>query len=305
MPTPPGARPRSVAVLTFTNITGDPADEWIGQGIAESLTADFAKIGGLVVIPREHAFDLQRNLPAGVRPSDDRQSLELGRRLGASYVVAGGYQRIKDRVRITGQVVDVTTNGSAATVKLDGTIDQIFELQDQLVQELARAGMAHEIGSAERQAIEEETDVSVEAFEAYSRGMLNLRMATRDSVDRAIGLFERALGLSPGYVEAMIALGSALDLKGAFMTMPDLLERSLDAAAAGGRGPSGLGRGARPARRDAGGSRPDGRRHRRDARGPAAGPRQRRGALEPGAQLLDGEGQYRAGDRPLPRAPSN
>jgi len=228
MPTPPGARLRSVAVLTFTNITGDPADEWIGQGIAESLTADFAKIGGLVVIPREHAFDLQRNLPAGVRPSDDRQSLELGRRLGASYVVAGGYQRIKDRVRITGQVVDVTTNGSAATVKLDGTIDQIFELQDQLVQELARAGMAHEIGSAERQAIEEETDVSVEAFEAYSRGMLNLRMATRDSVDRAIGLFERALGLSPGYVEAMIALGSALDLKGAFLTMPELLERSLD-----------------------------------------------------------------------------
>jgi TolB-like protein len=226
-PMPHASRARSVAVLTFTNITGDPADEWIGQGIAESLTADFAKIGGLVVIPREHAFDLQRNLPAGVRPADDRQSLELGRRLGASYVVAGGYQRIRDRVRITGQVVDVTTNGSAATVKLDGTIDQIFELQDQLVQELARAGMAHEIGSAERQAIEEDTDVSVEAFEAYSRGMLNLRMATRDSVDRAIGLFEQALVLAPGYVEAMIALGSALDLKGAFLTMPDLLQRSL------------------------------------------------------------------------------
>ena len=228
MPGPSKPAGRSVAVLTFTNITGDPSDEWIGQGIAESLTADFAKIGGMIVIPREHVFDLQRNLPAGARPADDRQSMELGRRLGASFVVAGGYQRIRDRVRITGQVVDVTTNESAATVKLDGTIDQIFELQDQLVQELARSGMAHEIGSAERHAIEEETDVSVEAFEAYSRGMLNLRLASRESVDRGISLFEHALAIAPGYVEAMIALGSALDLKGAFESLPELLQRSLE-----------------------------------------------------------------------------
>ena len=57
--------------------------------------------------------------------------------------------------------------------------------------------------------------------------MLNLRMASRDGVDRALGLFERALELSPGYVDAMIALGSALDLKGSFLAMHDLLERSL------------------------------------------------------------------------------
>ena len=60
-------------------------------------------------------------------------------------------------------------------MKLDGTIDQIFDLQDQLVQDLAKTGMAHELASAERQAIDDDTDVSVEAFEAYSRGMLNLR----------------------------------------------------------------------------------------------------------------------------------
>jgi tetratricopeptide (TPR) repeat protein len=101
-------------------------------------------------------------------------------------------------------------------------------LQDQLVQDLAKTGMAHELASAERHAIADDTDVTVEAFEAYSRGMLNLRMASRDATDRAISLFERALELSPGYVDAMIALGSALDLKGAFLAMPDLLERSLE-----------------------------------------------------------------------------
>jgi tetratricopeptide (TPR) repeat protein len=223
-----GNQTRSVAVLAFTNITGDAADEWIGQGIAESLTVDFAKIGGLVVIPREHVFELQRNLQTIGRGADDRHSLDLGRRLGAMFVVTGGYQRLRDRVRITGQVIEVPTGRSAATVKLDGTIDQIFDLQDQLVQDLARTGMAHEIATAERDAIVNDEDVSIEAFEAYSRGMLNLRMASRDAVDRGIALFERAVELSPGYVEAMIALGSALELKGAFLSMPGLLARSLE-----------------------------------------------------------------------------
>jgi TolB-like protein/Tfp pilus assembly protein PilF len=223
---PARAEVRSVAVLAFANITGDAADEWIGQGIAESLTADFAKIGGLTVIPREHVFELQRQLQVSGRGADDRHSLELGRRLGASFVVSGAYQRLRDRVRITAQVVEVVSGRSAATVKLDGSIDQIFDLQDQLVQDLAKTGMAHELASGEREAIADDTDVSVEAFEAYSRGMLNLRMASRDAVDRAIGLFERALELSPGYVDAMVALGSALDLKGDFLAMPDLLARA-------------------------------------------------------------------------------
>jgi len=227
LPVPYAAGSRSVAVLTFANITGDAADEWIGQGIAESLTADFAKIGGLAVIPREHVFDLQRNLAIGGRGADERQSLDLGRRLEATFVVTGAYQRLRERVRITGQVIEVPTGRSAATVKLDGTIDQIFELQDQLVEELARTGMERDLGTAEIRAIENDTDVSVEAFEAFSRGMLNLRLASRDAVDRAIGLFERALALSPGYVDAMVALGSALDLKGSFLSMPELVQRSL------------------------------------------------------------------------------
>jgi serine/threonine protein kinase/tetratricopeptide (TPR) repeat protein len=226
LPAGPSSARRSVAVLAFSNITGDAADDWIGQGIAESLTADFAKIKGVAVIPREQVFDLQRNLSAGGRQVDERQSLDLGRRLGATFVVTGAYQRLRDRVRITAQAVEVPSSRSVATVKLDGTIDQIFELQDQLVQELVTKSLERDIESGERAALAPGTVLSVEAFEAYSRGMLNLRMANRDSVDRAIGLFERALELEPGYVEAMIALGSALDLKGTFLSMPELLEKS-------------------------------------------------------------------------------
>ena len=225
---PAAAARRSVAVLSFANITGDAADDWIGQGVAESLTADLAKIKDLSVVPREQIFDLQKQLAASGRPIDERQSVELGRRLGAGWVVSGGYQRLRDRVRITAQALEIPSGRTVATVKLDGQFDGIFDLQDQLVEELVRKGLERELESSERMALEGDAVVSVEAFEAYSRGMLNLRLASRESTDRAIALFERALELEPSYVKAMIALGSALDLKGAFLSIPALLERSLE-----------------------------------------------------------------------------
>jgi TolB-like protein/thioredoxin-like negative regulator of GroEL len=229
MPVAP-ARParRSVAVLSFANITADAGDDWIGQGIAESLTADLAKIKDLSVVPREQIFDLQKQQAAAGRPIDDRQSVELGRRLGAGWVVSGGYQRLRDRVRITAQALEIPSGRHVATVKIDGRFDDIFDLQDQLVEDLVRKGLERELESSERLALEDDAVVSVEAFEAYSRGMHNLRMASRESTDRAIALFERALEVEPGYVKAMVALGTALDLKGAFLSMPALLERSLD-----------------------------------------------------------------------------
>jgi TolB-like protein/Tfp pilus assembly protein PilF/predicted Ser/Thr protein kinase len=219
---------RSVAVLAFANITGDPADEWISQGIAESLTADFAKVHGVTVITREQIFDLQRNVSFGGRPADERQAMELGRRLGASWVVSGAYQRLRDRVRITAQAIDVPTGRSVATVKIDGLIDGIFDLQDRLIEDLVRKGLERELETSERLAIGGDNVDNVEAFEAFSRGMLNLRLASREAVERAIVLFGRALELEPDYFEALVALGTALDLKGAFLSMPDLVQRSYE-----------------------------------------------------------------------------
>ena len=217
---------RTVAVLTFANLTGNPADEWIGQGIAESLTIDFAKVRGVKPIPREQMFDVQRELSnAQGRVVDERQSIELGRRLGATWVVGGAVQRLGDRVRLTAQTIAVDEGHSVSTVKLDGTMDQIFELQDRLVEELVRTGLQRELQSSEKRAIGEDVR-SPEAYEAYSRGMLNLRIATQESTERAIALFERALELDAGYVEALVALGSALQLRGSFLSLPHVLERS-------------------------------------------------------------------------------
>lgn len=234
MPVRPPSGPRTavegelVAVLNFSNITGNPADDWVGQGIAESLTADLTRVKTLAVVPREQIFDLQRNLTSHGRHVDEHQAVELGRRLGARAVVSGAYQRLATRIRITAQAIDVSSGRLLATVKLDGALDELFELQDKLVMELLQRGLRQDVNQSELAALEGGGTQSLEAFEAYSRGMLNLRLAGRDSVDRAIVLLEEAVRRDPEYAEAAVALGGALQLKGSFLSLPDLLQRSLE-----------------------------------------------------------------------------
>jgi tetratricopeptide (TPR) repeat protein len=130
-------------------------------------------------------------------------------------------------LRITAQFVNATTGGLDKTVKLDGKVEDIFALQDRIVFELL-SGINLQLGSGEVEDIEQKETRSVEAYEAYSRGLMNLRMATRESIDRAIALFERATTLDRGYAEAWAALGAAYGYKGAFMSIPELVERAIE-----------------------------------------------------------------------------
>ena len=216
----------TVAVLSFTNITGNAADDWIGQGIAESLTADLTRIKSIAVVAREQIFELQRSLSELGRNIDERQAIEMGRRLGATVTVSGGYQRLGDRIRITCEAIDVTTGRQRATVKLDGRLEELFDLQDRLVAELT-ANLSVELRQQDLAAIEGAGTKSIEAYQAFSRGMLNLRLAGRESMERAIALFERALEIDPNYVEALVELAGAVELKSLFLSTPDLLSRSL------------------------------------------------------------------------------
>lgn len=218
--------PRSLAVLTFANITAAPGDDWIGQGIAETLTADLKKVNGVTVIPREQIFDQLRNMTAVGHALDERQAIDVGRRLGAWWVLTGGYQHLGSRIRITAYVIEVLSGQLANTVKLDGTMEQIFELQDEVVLQIA-ASLDLSVRSSEIAKITEGDTKSVEAYEAYSRGMLNLRLAGRESFERAIALFERAIELDPTYAEAIAGLGAAFQLKGSFLSLPALNKKAV------------------------------------------------------------------------------
>jgi len=212
---------RSLAVMTFANVTREAGDDWIGEGIAETVTSDLKNVHHLAVIGRAQVFELLKNMASGRDTADDRVAIELGRRLGAWWVVTGAYQRLGPRIRITAQVIEVLTASLIKTVKIDGKIDDIFELQDRIVFELSRS-LDLKVGKAEAEAIARDETSSVEAFEAYSRGLLNMRQATRESIDRAISLFQRATTLDPEYAAAWASLGGALQLKGMFLGMREL-----------------------------------------------------------------------------------
>jgi serine/threonine protein kinase/Tfp pilus assembly protein PilF len=222
------AQHRSIAVITFTNITREPADEWIGSGIAETVSADLKTIHGLTVIGRERIFDALRNLqPADDRALDDRFAIEIGRGLGARWIAAGGYQRFGTEIRITARFVEVATGEILRNVKIDGAIADIFRLQDRIVFELTQ-GLQLQLAGSEIAEIEEPETRSVEAYELFSRGVLTLRLASRDAPDRAISLFEKALAIDPEYAEAWAGLGGAYQLKGTFLNLPELLEKAIE-----------------------------------------------------------------------------
>ena len=227
----PGATPgvdHAVAVMTFVNITKEPADDWIGTGIAETVTSDLKNVPGLSVIGRARVFEAVKNLSSGeFGRIDDSPAIDAGRRLGASYVVVGGYQRLGQVVRITAQFVDVRTGTLLRTVKVDGAIDEIFQLQDKIVYDLSQ-GLNLVVGEGEKAAIERAETRSVEAYESYSRGTMNLRLGSRDAIERAIALLERATRQDPEYAEAWAALGLAHNIKGSFLSLPELQHKAIE-----------------------------------------------------------------------------
>jgi serine/threonine protein kinase/Tfp pilus assembly protein PilF len=221
-----GAVEHSVAVMTFANITREPADDWIGTGIAETVSSDLKNIHGLTIIGRARVYDALRNLSTDAHLNDSL-AIDIGRRLGATWVLVGGFQRIGTSVRITANFVDVATGAVERTVKVDGAINDIFGLQDKIVFELSQ-GLNVALRGTEIADIERPETRSVGAYESYARGMMNLRQATTESIDRAIAAFEDATRQDPEYALAWAALGGAYGLKGSFLSIPDMMHQAIE-----------------------------------------------------------------------------
>ncbi|MEW6127008.1 MAG: protein kinase [Acidobacteriota bacterium] len=218
----------AIAVMNFVNITKEAADDWIGSGIAETVTADLKNVKGLLVIGRERTVEVLRHLNvASSMELDEAFAIEVGRRLGASWIVGGGFQRIGPMIRITARAVEVETGKVIRTVKIDGQVTEIFDLQDRIVYELSQ-DLNLKLDTSEIREIERDDTESVEAYEHFSLGMMNLRMGSRESLDRAIQHFEKATEYDPNYAKAWAAMGAVYDLKSGFVHLPELAEKAVE-----------------------------------------------------------------------------
>jgi TolB-like protein len=133
-PSPDGAIPIPVAILPFDNIGGAPGDDWIGAGLIETVTTDLESLRNMTVIAQDRVgaiFDRRGN-----EQLDATALASLGRELRARWVMAGSYQRQGDELRITARLVDAANGLLADTVTASGTLDDLFDLQDRIAQEL-------------------------------------------------------------------------------------------------------------------------------------------------------------------------
>ncbi len=129
----------SVAVVPFTNISRNERDDWLGHGIAETVASDLETRDAFKVVALER---VAAAMGGGDATRDDTAVAALGREIGSRWVVAGGYQRIGDRLRITARLVDTLSGALAATARIDGAFVDIFDMQDRIAGELTRSAGA-------------------------------------------------------------------------------------------------------------------------------------------------------------------
>jgi len=215
-----------VAVLAFANLTGRPEAEWLGTGLAETLSTALAAVPGVTLLSRERMLEAVRAVGGGEGADDVALATRAGREAGARYVVSGAHQAVGPVVRVTARVTEAATGRVVHHAKADGRLDAIFELQDRIVADVA-AALQGAVPEAPPRAPGETH--SLEAYEAFSKGLLNLRAESQESLDRAIAFFEAAIALDPAYARAHLHLGIALDLKGDYLGIPELSERAVAA----------------------------------------------------------------------------
>ena len=211
-----------LAVTDFRNITANAEDDWLGTGISETVTAELRGLEGLTVVPRGRVHQLLRTLQEETGESPDALWMRAGRELGARWVLTGNFQRAGEAVRVTASLLEVRSGRAVRTMKADGSLREIFALQDRLVREVAEGLRA----VTRPVATPKETGV-VGAYEAFSKGVVNLRAETYESLDRAVLLFERAVQLDPRYGRAYLELGAAYATKADYSAMPELRPRAV------------------------------------------------------------------------------
>jgi serine/threonine protein kinase/Tfp pilus assembly protein PilF len=196
---------KGIAVLRFNNITGSKEDEWIGELIYEVL--------------RLWNVDNQPDF-------DEKFATRVGREVGARWIIGGGYQRLGDMLRITARLVEVETGEVIKTVKIDGRMQEIFELQDRIVYELSR-DLELNLVISDRSVIEARETNVLEAYETYIRGRELAYTGTVEGIEGAIALAEKAIQLDPSYAQAYAGLAYSLVLKGQAVAQPELIEQAI------------------------------------------------------------------------------
>jgi adenylate cyclase len=197
-----GAPRLSIVVLPFSNLSGDPSQDYFADGITEDLTTDLSRIAGSFVISRNTAFMFKG------KAVDARH---IGRELGVRYVLEGSVRRMGDTVRVNAQLIDAGTGAHLWAEQMDVDHSTLATLQDNfgIANRLARMLSVELVNVEGRRAPRADPD----AVDLTMRGWSVLNGGpNKEDLQRAVALFEDALHIDPGNSQARVGLAQALVL---------------------------------------------------------------------------------------------
>jgi len=187
----PATKP-SIAVLPFENLSGDPDQEYFGDGMAEDIITALSRFRWFLVIARNSSFIYKG------RKVDIRQ---VGRDLGVRYVLEGSVRKGGSRLRISAQLVEAETGSHLWAEKYDGAVEAVFDLQDQIAEGVVGA-IEPSIRRAEIERARRKRPGSLDAYDLYLRALPFAWAFSAQETRKAIPLLDEALRLDPGYAAA-------------------------------------------------------------------------------------------------------
>lgn len=212
----------SIAVLPFTNMSGDQEQEYFSDGITEDIITDLSKVAGLLVIARNSSFAYKG------KSTDVRT---VGRDLGVRSVLEGSIRRVGNRVRITAQLVDTADGGHLWAERYDRDLTDIFAVQDEVTLQIVSA-LKVTLSPAEKARVSDAGTNDVAAHDAFLHGRELIMADKKDQISfrQSIEYFNKAITLDPNYGApyAGLAMAHNIDYHGRFT---DDANRGLDIAA--------------------------------------------------------------------------
>jgi adenylate cyclase len=183
----------SITVLPFVNLSADPSQDFLADGIVEAITAGLSRIRSFFVVARASAF---------VYKGQSANVCEIGRQLGVAYVLEGSVQRAGERIRINVQLVETEGGANVWSGRHDGTLDDIFDLQDRITEQVAGA-LQPSIRIAEIERSRRKRPEELGAYDYAMRAMPHVWALEQEESAKALDLLGKALEIDADYPLAL------------------------------------------------------------------------------------------------------
>jgi TolB-like protein/Tfp pilus assembly protein PilF len=192
---------QSIAVLPFVNMSDDPANEYFSDGISEELLNVLVKVSGIKVASRTSSFAFKHK---------DTSIPEIARQLKVDHVLEGSVRKSGQKIRVTAQLIEVSTDRHLWSESYDRELEDIFVIQDDIARQIVHA-LSVALGAGEQQAISEAVKLTdnLAAHELYMRGRYLWQRRGETNIRQAIELFEQAIEIDPAFARAWSSLAAA------------------------------------------------------------------------------------------------